>query len=63
MDHPNYDPLWGADVDKEYAYISFGIDNREDYTNSKYMDPLMDEISSMVPRFVVDFPYMKVKDA
>ena len=63
MDNPNYDPLWGAHVDRLYAYISHGIANREDYTISQYIDPLMGEISSMIPRLVVDFPYMKVKDA
>ena len=62
-DIPIYDPLWGSEADNDYLHISWRYDNREDYVTCQYKHNSMNMITADIPRLVIDFPYMKKKDA
>ena len=63
FDNPTYDPLWGSEADSEYLYISWRYENREDFVTCEYEDKIMNEITAIIPRLVIDFPYMMKDDA
>jgi len=63
MDYPVFDPLWGDEGANKYLYISHRYQNREDYVACEYREKRMNQISAIIPRLAIDFPYMREEKA